>query len=341
MLRRLLLASCAAWALVGAGVACAETVLTVSTYLPSSHPLVSVGLTKWAKQVEEATKGEVKLRILATSLGKPEAHFDMARDGIADVTMGIPGYTPGRFKLIEVGGLPNMADTGTGLSVGLWRTFESSPAMQKEFDGVKPLAVFTTSPMHFFSTGGEINSVQDFQGLKARSAGGTMTDVERLLGMTPLLQPVGKSYELLSGGVADAVINPLETVKSLKFDKLIKNALVVPGGLTAATIFVVMNPQRFAALSAENQQALVKASGENIARIMGEIWDTRDSDGLKSLEEAGAKVKTADAALREQIFAAAQPVVDNWIKVAQDERGTDGKAILESMRANIAAVEGK
>jgi len=102
-----------------------------------------------------------------------------------------------------------------------------------------------------------------------------------------------------------------------------------------------MNPKRFESLSPENQQALLKASGENIARIMGEIWDTRDSEGLKSLQEAGAKVKTADAALREQIFAVTQPVVDNWIKVAQDERGTDGKAILEALRTNIAAVEGR
>ncbi|HCN70784.1 MAG TPA: hypothetical protein DIS96_03350 [Pusillimonas sp.] len=193
--------------------------------------------------------------------------------------------------------------------------------------------------MHFFSTGGEINSVEDFQGLKARSAGGNMTEVERQLGMTPLLQPVGKSYELLSGGVADAVINPLETVKSLKFDKLIKNALVVPGGLTAATIFVVMNEQSFEELSPENQRALLDASGENLARIMGQIWDTRDNDGLKSLETENANVKTADAALREQIFAATQPVVDNWIKTAKEERNTDGVALLESMRANIAAVE--
>tara|TARA_R110000851_G_scaffold73980_2_gene163276 strand:- start:38307 stop:39332 length:1026 start_codon:yes stop_codon:yes gene_type:complete len=339
MIKKFLAVSCTAWVLASTGAVNAETVLNVSTYLPSSHPLVSTGLTKWAKQVEEATKGEVKLRILPTSLGKPEAHFDMARDGIADITMGIPGYTPGRFKLIEVAALPNMANTGTGLSVGLWRTFDASPAMQEEFEGVKPLTVFTTSPMHFFSTGGEINSVEDFQGLKARSAGGNMTEVERQLGMTPLLQPVGKSYELLSGGVADAVINPLETVKSLKFDKLIKNALVVPGGLTAATIFVVMNEQSFEELSPENQRALLDASGENLARIMGQIWDTRDNDGLKSLETENANVKTADAALREQIFAATQPVVDNWIKTAKEERNTDGVALLKSMRANIAAVE--
>src|SRR6266852_7185774 len=42
----------------------------------------------------------------AQQLGKAFDHYDMARDGIADVTYVNPGYQPGRFPIIAAGELP-------------------------------------------------------------------------------------------------------------------------------------------------------------------------------------------------------------------------------------------
>ena len=39
-------------------------------------------------------------------LGKAFDHYDMARDGIADITYVSPGYQPGRFPIIAAGNLP-------------------------------------------------------------------------------------------------------------------------------------------------------------------------------------------------------------------------------------------
>ena len=42
----------------------------------------------------------------AQQLGKAFDHYDMARDGIADLTYINPGYQPGRFPIIAAGELP-------------------------------------------------------------------------------------------------------------------------------------------------------------------------------------------------------------------------------------------
>ncbi len=76
----------------------AQTTLNVSTYAPYQHPLVSVALANWAKEVEKESGGKIKINILQTPLGQPQAHYDMAVNGIADITLGIPGYTPGRSR---------------------------------------------------------------------------------------------------------------------------------------------------------------------------------------------------------------------------------------------------
>ena len=43
----------------------AQTTLRVSNWLPPSHPIVRDILTPWGQQVEAATKGRVKVEIMA------------------------------------------------------------------------------------------------------------------------------------------------------------------------------------------------------------------------------------------------------------------------------------
>ena len=80
--------------------------LKISIWLPPAHPLVPA--TKaWADDIEKASGGTIRTAIFPSEqLGKAFDHYDMARDGIADVTYVNPGYQPGRFPLIAVGQIP-------------------------------------------------------------------------------------------------------------------------------------------------------------------------------------------------------------------------------------------
>ena len=64
-------------------------------------------MVPWAKMVEEKSGGRLKITIFPGSiLGKPAHHYDLVKDGIADIAFTTPGYTPGRFPLITVTELP-------------------------------------------------------------------------------------------------------------------------------------------------------------------------------------------------------------------------------------------
>src|SRR5262245_16106937 len=80
--------------------------LKLSHWVPPSHPLQKA-LEDWGSSVEKATNGTVKYKVFpAQQLGKAFDHYDMARDGIADLTYVNPGYQPGRFPIIGAGELP-------------------------------------------------------------------------------------------------------------------------------------------------------------------------------------------------------------------------------------------
>ena len=65
--------------------------LKLSHWVPPSHPLQKA-LEEWGASVEKASGGTLKYKVYpAQQLGKAFDHYDMARDGIADLTYINPG----------------------------------------------------------------------------------------------------------------------------------------------------------------------------------------------------------------------------------------------------------
>src|ERR1700737_1807445 len=77
----------------------------------------------WAADIEKASGGTIKMSVFPSEqLGKAFDHYDMARDGIADITYVNPGYPPGRFPIAAAGQLPFVFSDGKKgtLAVNEW-----------------------------------------------------------------------------------------------------------------------------------------------------------------------------------------------------------------------------
>src|SRR6201993_1893259 len=86
--------------------------LKLSHWVPASHPLQKA-LEDWGAAVEKASGGTIKYKVFpAQQLGKAFDHYDMARDGIADIAYVNPGYQPGRFPIAAAGQLPFVFSDG-------------------------------------------------------------------------------------------------------------------------------------------------------------------------------------------------------------------------------------
>ncbi|MGZ5841691.1 MAG: TRAP transporter substrate-binding protein, partial [Xanthobacteraceae bacterium] len=82
--------------------------LRFSHWVPTAHPMHAAAVA-WAESIEKASNGSIKITILpAQQLGKAFDHYNMARDGIADIAHVNPGYEPGRFPIVGVVELPFM-----------------------------------------------------------------------------------------------------------------------------------------------------------------------------------------------------------------------------------------
>ena len=271
--RRALLAGAAALAFTGVaftGAASAETTLRMANWLPPSHPLMKDVMVPYAKSIEEATEGRVTVQILDAPLGPPPAHYEFAVNGVADITYGVHGYTPGRFKATQAAEVPFLGDSAEAASVGYWRTHEKLLSEADEHKDVHLLGVFTHGPGQIFTKGRDLAGENVMDGAKMRVGGGIVSEVAVALGATPVQAPSSKAYELLSGGVADGILFPFESVGFFKLDGILDKGLTVPGGLYNTSFFTVMNKAKWDGLSDEDKAAIDKVSGEALARLAGQ-----------------------------------------------------------------------
>lgn len=313
----------------------ADTVLRVSNWLPPGHPLVTDIITPWGEKVAEATDGRVTVEVMKAPIGKPPAQYDLIRNGAADVAYGVHGYTPNRFGLSTLVELPFQSNTSEALSVAYWRVYEKYLKAANEHEGVKVVTLFTHGPGEIYTTKDPVTSADQLQGSKFRVGGGLANMVAERLGIVPVSAPSPQVYEILSNGVADGILFPAESVPFFKIDTVVKNGTSVEGGLYNTSFFIIMNEKTWDSLSAEDQAAIDKVSGEALARIAGQAWDNADTAGVKKMESEGVKIIEADEAFMTTLHEKLDGIDSVFLEAAK-AKDIDGEAALTMLKEEVA-----
>jgi TRAP-type C4-dicarboxylate transport system substrate-binding protein len=289
------------------------------------------------EDVARITEGRVTINALKSPLGKPPAHFDIARDGLADIAVGVHSDTPGRFVLTQVAELPFLSDRSDALSVAYWRVHEAYLAQAAEHEGVHVLGLWTHGPGHIFNGRREITSLDELEGLKFRVGGEVVSQIAEALGTVAVPAPASTSYELLSNRVADGIYFPVESIVFFKLADLMRYGTLVPGGLYNSSYFLVVNEQSWQGVDAADRAAIMSVSGETLAGRAGRAWDQADAIGMQTLTAAGVSMSVMDSRSIRELKHRLAFVERNWIARAGD-RGVSGAVAVAALRAEIAAL---
>ncbi|HEX2545864.1 MAG TPA: TRAP transporter substrate-binding protein [Ramlibacter sp.] len=334
-MNRCLLSLAALAAFGTAGTATAQIVLTTSSWVPPTHAL-TVAQKEWCDLVEKNANGKIKCNHLPRAVAAPPGTFDAVKNGLADVSFTVHGYTPGRFITTQMAEFPFLGDGAEPLSVAFNRVAMKNPAILQEHQGVHVLAFFTHGPGIVFNTKRAVTRLEDLQGLKWRVGGGMVNEISKVLGMNVTLKPAPDSYELLSGGVMDGTLFPAESIESFKIDKVIKYATTFPGGLYNTSFVFMMNPATYAKLGPAEKKAVDDASGEVAARIIGRNWDKVDRRAFALMQANNVQVTKADAKFVADIKAKTSTLEQKWAQDAQGKGLKDPAKVLADFRAEIA-----
>ena len=317
--------------------ASAQTVLTASTWLQPNHAM-SLAQKEWCDLLEKNTTGKMKCNVLPRAVANPPGTYDAVKNGLADISFTVHGYTPGRFLLTQMAEVPFLGDSAETISVAFDKVGRKYPEFAKEHQGVHVIALFTHGPGMLMNTKKPVLKIDDLQGLKWRVGGGIVNDLTKALGMNATLKPATDNYELLSGGVMDGTLLPAESSESFKIDKLIKYVTTFPGGLYNTSFVMMMNQGKYDKLTADEKKAVDAISGEVAARILGRQWDKADRRAFALMQANNVQITKADAKFVADVKSKTSALEQKWAQDAQAKGLKDAARVLAEFRSEIAKV---
>jgi TRAP-type C4-dicarboxylate transport system substrate-binding protein len=284
----------------------------------------------WINTIEKASGGRLKVKLDKSALAKPPGQYDLVKNGVRDLTMGVAGYTPGRFQLFRMAEVPFATLNAEVGSPGLHKWYTKHGFDKQEFTGTKLIVAFVHGPGMLHSKK-EIKTLEDIKGVKIRVGGGGVL-IAKSLGAVPVAMSATKANESLTRGTTEAAFFPYEAVKGFRLVKLVKYHLEIPGGLYTTSFFINMNKKKWDGLPGFAKAAFNKAGGVAGAKLIGRHWDDADQVGKNLARKAGNKIQTISAKEKARWAKAIRVVRDNWIKKAND-KGMNGDLLLKELLA--------
>ncbi|WP_239031822.1 TRAP transporter substrate-binding protein [Paroceanicella profunda] len=316
----------AALSLSALGAQAAEVEWRLSHWLPATHPIQPQGIEPWAESIKEASGGRINITIFpAQQLGAAPDHYDMARDGIADVTYVNPGYQAGRFPIASLIEIPFQVTNATDGAAAMHEWY--AQYAEKEMPDVKVCMMNPHDPGAFHSKT-PIHVPADVSGMNVRPANATIARFVSLLGGSSVQVSAPEAREALSKGVADAMTFPWNSVYLFGIDQILHQHLDMPFYASLQTLLI--------------SKASYEALPDDLKTVIDDHctpeWSKTFSTGWADWEAAGRQkmIDSPDHTLYEPTDdeialwrEAAAPLLDSWKKDVT-AKGYDADAIYQS-----------
>src|SRR5260221_1127387 len=189
---KFLLAAGAALALAAAPASAQKQTLHMAYWAGPSHQMVQT-LESWIKTVEEASGGNLTIEMDKAAIGKMEGQYDLIKNGVRDLDWTVPGYTVGRFDILQAAELPLLCQNPALCSPVIWQWYAKHGLAAKEFTDTTLLNIFVGGPFGVHGVK-PMKTLDDVKALKIRAAGPSLP-AANALGINAVPLPATQTYD--------------------------------------------------------------------------------------------------------------------------------------------------
>ncbi|GIT53199.1 MAG: hypothetical protein Ct9H300mP16_03590 [Pseudomonadota bacterium] len=301
-------------------------------------PFLKKDAEGFARYVEQLTAGRIKIQVFpGGTLGKPLKVSDTVKSNVAQIGHTWMAYDWGIDKTTVI--FANMAGGLNPEELIIWfyegGGAELASEYRREQFGVEsiPCGIFPTEI--FLHSTKRIQTLDDFQGLKMRTAG-AWAEIAGNLGASTVILPGSEVYPALERGVIDATewSSPSVNLPS-GFHKIAKY-IIMPGvHQPGAVQECPINLDAWNRISKEDQE-LVKLAGRLMVMESWTRYAYHDIDALAQMRAHGNEFVKLDPEFIKAAHEAAdkwsdeQAAANPWFKRALDSRRKFQKALREN-----------
>ena len=321
-------------AAIGSTASAQEVTLKIHHFwAPGAMPPTRI-LQPWCDRIAAQSGNRLKCQIFPSMQlgGTPAQLIDQVRDGVVDIAFTLPGYTAGRFPIMEVFELPFLNNSAEAGSKASWDFYVKYGT--QEFAGLKPLMFAIHDEGYLHTRDKQIKSLADLKGMKLRAPTRQTNKLLAALGASPVGMPLPAVPDAVSKGTIDGFALPWEVMPSVKLQEMVKyHTETDPSrpALYAATFVLAMNQAKYDGLPADLKAVIDNQSGPVLSALAGKIWDESQAVGRKPAVDRGNTFYMLPAAELDLWIKASAPMYDDWV-AEMNKRGLPGKQMLQDAR---------
>ena len=330
MKRKSILAAITLTAAIGAAMAStagAATILKYAVTFPGNG-VQSEGAEKLAELVKEYSNGNLEMEIYYSSqLGGNTESMEGLRMGTIELTELSLTALSAYSDIWSTFSLPYLWDSGKE-AVDVINSEKVMEVLEQDVEnnGMKIIAWQNLGSRSILNTQRPINTPEDMKGMRIRVIEDpTLVDSITAMGGSAVAMAWSECYSGLEQGTIDGLENNAPVI--------VANAMYEVGkyySLTEQFIMpdpVLMSLNVFNSLSAEDQEAIIKA-GEEYTRVWNEeIWPNAEEEAVQTIADKGVAVNEVDKA---PFVEATQSVRDNFV-----EKGSQGQKDLYNLLMEV------
>ncbi len=302
--------------------------LRLAHFFPSTHPAEKDLIQPWAKEIEEATNGKVRITSYPGESLLPAAQiYDGVVSGIADVGLSCFAYTRGRFPVSEVFELPGITykDSKAASKVAWEGIKELNP---KEVQDTKLLMILSTGPGDLY-TKIPVRDLNDLKGLEIRATGLSAKTLQAL-GAVPVAMPQSEAYESLSKSIVKGNLGPVEVLKGWKQAEVTKYITQTPF-LYNTLFFITMNKDKWDSLDEQTQKTITDVSEKYFNEVASGLWDKQNMDGMEYATEKGMEIIKLTTDETKKWIQLIEPIQQEFV-ANMNKQAFEGQSILDKVK---------
>jgi TRAP-type C4-dicarboxylate transport system substrate-binding protein len=302
--------------------------LTFGHPFPPTDPIQVNVWEPWVEEVQEATGGTVTIEIHAGGALAPAPQtYENVVAGAQDIGWTLPGYTPGRFPIVQIIEAPFAVPNGVAGTEIAWELWEEYPEFQAEYDDVKLLALWAMDTGDLFTREHRVETLEDLAGLTIRSPAPLQSQALEAMGASPVSMPGPDIYDAVERGVIDGY--KLANSATRVFDLGPTTSYRTVCNCYTGAFVLVLNQQAWERLSPAQQQAIEEISGRDLALRVAAAHDAAAVEVAETYwpEHGVESIELSDAEFA-RWRAAVQPVYDQWIQEREAE-GVPGQQMFD------------
>ncbi|MBW2065684.1 MAG: TRAP transporter substrate-binding protein [Deltaproteobacteria bacterium] len=295
------------------------------------------GHAPWAKMLEKATGGRVKVTVFpSASLAGARQVYDATINGLVDIAyVAIPHY-PGRFPLSEALIHPgsNLSTPALASKVAM-KMYRKYPQMQAEYKQVKFLFMYGFAPISTATVKKPIRTVEDVKGLRLRVAQKGIAELLKSVGASPMFIKPGDIFLNLQKGVIDGSVMGWSGHRAFGTIKLAKYFTEVPA-FPGPFFFFAMNKNKWNKLPVDVQKAIMSVSGDTGSRHFAKSAEKETELATKDLRNSPDK----------EIITLSKKEIDRWTELSKpiqekmisrlESKGLPGREFFEDIKKLVA-----